>query len=199
MLQRNAVLNTPALQSSPYIQPLPADSEYDSKISPLAMLTRACNKIESSMMNPNGSQPSAPSSQKGSQKIPSSLSREYSETTQRSKLTIHSPHSSHSIKSCSPPLKSTGSTTSTKPSTSPLGAVPLQRTQSPQNGKTSPKTSSSSTINKEPSFSQSSHSLSNPSIPISSLPSVIPPNSVSPYASLTSPPTRPNMSMIAEL
>ena len=28
MLQRNAVLNTPALQSSsPYIQPLPADSE----------------------------------------------------------------------------------------------------------------------------------------------------------------------------
>ena len=27
MLQRNAVLNTAALQSSPYIQPLPADSE----------------------------------------------------------------------------------------------------------------------------------------------------------------------------
>ena len=27
MLQRNAVLNTPVLQSSPYIQPLPTDSE----------------------------------------------------------------------------------------------------------------------------------------------------------------------------
>merc|ERR1719367_1636379 len=138
MLQRNAVLNTPALQSSPYIQPLPTDSEYDSKISPLAMLTRACNKIESSMMNSNGSQPSAPSSQKGSQKIPSSLPREYSETTQRSKLTIQSPHSSHSNKSCSPPLKSSGSTTSTKPSTSPLGALPPQRIQSPQNGTTTP-------------------------------------------------------------
>merc|ERR1712038_1959875 len=193
MLQRNAVLNTPALQSSPYIQPLPADSEYDSKISPLAMLTRACNKIESSMMNSNGSQPSAPSSQKGSKKIPSSLPREYSETIQRSKLTIHSPHSSHSNKSCSPPLKSSGSTTSTKPSTSPLTS---QGINSPLNEKVTPKKSA---IDHESSSPKSSYSLPSSTSVASALPSVIPPNSVSAYASLTSPPTSQNMSMIAEL
>ena len=154
------------------------------------MLTRACNKIESSMMTSNGSQSSNSSSQKGSQKIPSSLSREYSESIIKSKTSLHSPHSS---KSCSPPLKSSGSTTSTKPSTSPLAS---QRINSPQNGNSSPKKSA---VGQESSSPKSSFPLPSSTSTSTALPSVIPPNSVSAYASLTSPPSRQNMSMIAEL
>merc|ERR1719450_1277261 len=86
-------------------------------------------------MTSNGSASLNNSSQKGNLKIPSSLSRDYSESMQKTKSSIHSPHST---KSCSPPLKSSGSTTSTKPSTSPLAS---QRINSPQNGSTTPKIS----------------------------------------------------------
>ena len=154
------------------------------------MLTRACNKIESSMMTSSSGQSSSNAPHKGSPKIPSSLSREYSETTQKSKPSIHSPHS---IKTCSPPLKSSGSTTSTKPSTSPLAS---QRESSPQNGKTSPKKSA---VSHESSSPRASFTLPSSTPAGAALPSVIPPNSVSAYASLTSPPSRQNMSMIAEL
>ena len=164
--------------------------QYDSKVSPLAMLTRACNKIESSMMTSNGSASLSNSSQKGNPKTLSSLSRDYSESMQKTKSSIHSPHST---KSCSPPLKSSGSTTSTKPSTSPLAS---QRINSPQNGSTTPKKSA---VSHESSSPRASYPLPSSTSASTTLPSVIPPNSVSAYASLTSPPTRQNMSMIAEL
>ena len=166
------------------------------------MLTRACNKIESNMMTSNVTAPS--SSNKANSKMQLSASKDFPEASnsQRSKTSIHSPHSSQSIKSCSPPLKSSGSTTSTKPSTSPIGSIPsFHRVQSPQQGKSTPKTSnatppSSIRVSTTP---PSTSTMSHPTQPSVTMSSVIPPNALSAYASLTSPSARPNMSLIAEM
>ena len=166
------------------------------------MLTRACNKIESNMMS---SSINSHSSNKSTTKNNAISPKEYSEASNihKTKTSLHSPpSSSFSIKTCSPPLKSSGSTTSTKPSTSPIGSIPsFHRVQSPQQGITTPKTStatppSSTKVSTTP---PSTYTMSNPTQPSVTMSSVIPPNSLSAYASLTSPSARPNMSLIAEM
>ena len=166
------------------------------------MLTRACNKIESNMMS---SSINSHSSNKSTTKNNAISPKEYSEASNihKTKTSLYSPpSSSFSTKTCSPPLKSSESTTSTKPSTSPIGSIPsFHRVQSPQQGKSTPKTStatppSSIRVSTTP---PSTSTMSHPTQPSVTMSSVIPPNALSAYASLTSPSARPNMSIIAEM
>ena len=139
---------------------------------------------------------------KPTQKNNSSSARDCSEAVlinQRLKSsTDQRPDSSSSMKICSPPLQSTGSTVLGKPSTSPTGRVPTSVSQatSSQSETSSPKNNGTNSYNC-PTSPHRNYTPSNSTSICNSLLSVPPPNSMSAYASLTVPPA--NINSIAEL
>merc|ERR1719336_3488263 len=176
-------------------------NEMDSKISPLAMLTRACNKIESDMMSSNGS---AANSQSAVNKQAVSRNNNLSP-----KLSLDRPRSSSdnhhklspapaSARKCSPPLKSSGSS-SYKSSASPTDHH--SRAMSKPQSAISPKHSAASIVPPTSSSAMSysvaamaaaamatGSSSTTGSTAGSHLPPVLPPNSMSAYASMAAPP-----------